>query len=294
VETFETFEAPPDRPRPQSKKKAVPDVKVRAQGTDAFETLIGKLTGNHLWEKFEFPSKGKFYTDIPGVVEIRPMTGEEEQILATPRFVKKGKAIDMIFARCIKQEINTEELLSVDRTNLLIFLRGISYTPEYDVEIKCPNCSTKFSHVIELDDLGVRMCDSDFGPDNLSGKLPSTGFKYSYRLATGHDEQEVASYREKRIAQWGDQGEDDTLLYRTALLLEEIEGVTMKKELAQLLKKLPIQDVAHLRNEINQPPFGVDTSLPLLCPSCMDEFKIDLPMEANFFFPRKKEEKIRA
>jgi hypothetical protein len=44
------------------------------------------------------------------------MTGEEEQILSTPRWVKKGKAIDMIFRRCIKEPINTDELLSVDRT----------------------------------------------------------------------------------------------------------------------------------------------------------------------------------
>jgi hypothetical protein len=152
----------------------------------------------------------------------------------------------------------------------------------------------KFAHIIELDQLDVRLCGEDFTPDSLGGVLPSSKFKYSYRLATGQDEQEVSAYREKRINQWGDQGDDDTLLYRTALLLEEIEGVSMKKELALLLKKLPIQDVAHLRNEINQPPFGVDTLLPMFCPSCTEEFKIDLPMETNFFFPRKKEERIQA
>jgi hypothetical protein len=113
-------------------------------------------------------------------------------------------------------------------------------------------------------------------------------------LSTGADEQEISNYREKRIAQWGDQGEDDTLLYRTALLLDEIEGITMKKELAHLLKRLPIQDVAHLRNEITTPPFGVDTALPILCPSCSEEFKIDLPLESSFFFPKKKERRTQA
>lgn len=293
---FETFEAPPERPRaaPKAKAKPTPDAKIRVQGSDKLEALLQKLAADHSWEEFEFPSKGKFYSDIPGKIHIRAMTGEEEQILATPRWVKKGKAIDMIFRRCIKEPINTEELLSTDRTHLLIFLRGISYTPEYDVEIKCPNCSIKFAHVIELDQLGVDVCPDDFTADSLTGTLPVTGFSYTYRLATGQDEQEIAAYREKRINQWGDQGEDDTLLYRTALLLDDIEGVTMKKELALLLKKLPIQDVAHLRNEINQPPFGVDTELPILCPNCSEEFKIDLPMETNFFFPRKKEERTQA
>ena len=48
----------------------------------------------------EFPSKGRFYTDIPGVLHVKPMTGVEEQILATQRIVKKGKAIDAIFRNC--------------------------------------------------------------------------------------------------------------------------------------------------------------------------------------------------
>lgn len=286
-EGFDSFEAPPERKRPQQ-KQATPDSKIRVQGSDALEGLLQQLAEKHTWEEFEFPSKGKFYENIPATVNVRAMTGEEEQILATPRWVRKGKAIDMIFRRCIKEPINTEELLSSDRTHLLIYLRGISYTPEYDVEIKCPNCSIKFAHVIDLNDLDVENCPDDFTTDSLSGILPVSKFRYSYRLATGQDEQEISNYREKRIQQWGDQGEDDTLLYRTALLLEEVEGVTMKKELALLLKKLPIQDVAHLRNEINTPPFGVNTELSILCPSCTEEFNIDLPLETNFFFPRKK------
>ena len=290
-DAYETFEAPPERPARQP--RPTPDSQVRMAGSDSLERAMEKLS--HVqWEPFEFPSKGKFYENIPPVVHVRAMTGGEEQILATPRWAKKGKAIDMIFKRCIKEPINTEELLSADRTHLLIFLRGISYTPEYDVEIKCPNCHIKFAHVIPLDDLDVEVCDDDFGPENLSGTLPVSQFRYSYRLPTGNDEQEVSAYRERRIAQWGDQGEDDTLLYRTALLLEEIEGVVMKKELAVLLKKLPVQDVAHLRNQINQPPFGADTEIPMLCPKCSDEFKIDLPLETSFFFPRKKPEKTRA
>ncbi len=289
-EGFESFDSPPERPRP----KPTPDAKVRVTGSDNLENLLGQLNNRHQWEPFTWPSKGRFYNNIPETVHIRAMTGEEEQILATPRWVKRGKAIDMIFRRCIKEPINTEELLSADRTHLLIFLRGISYTPEYDVEIKCPNCSIKFAHVIDLNDVDIESCPDDFNTESLSGVLPMSGFRYSYRLATGQDEQEIANYREKRIQQWGDQGNDDTLLYRTALLLEEIEGVVLKKELSLLLKKLPIQDVAHLRNEINTPPFGVDTQLPLLCPSCTEEFKIDLPLETNFFFPRKRMERTQA
>ena len=280
---------------PKAKPKAAtPDAKVRVTGSDQFENLLQRLAEQHQWEEFEFPSKGRFYNNIPQTVHVRPMTGEEEQILATPRFVKRGKAIDMIFERCIREKINTEDLLSVDRTHLLIYLRGISYTPEYDVEIKCPECGIKFQTIIDLNSLDVNDCPPEFGPNSLEGTLPMSGFKYRYRLSLGKDEQQISQYREKKIQDWGDQSEDDTLLYRTALLLEEIEGVKMLKEIQFLLKKLPIADVAYLRNEINQPPFGVKTEVPLLCPSCTEEFKIDLPLETSFFFPRKREEKPQA
>ena len=293
-EGFESFEAPPERARPKPSPRPSGDKNIRVTGSDALEGLLQRLADNHQWEEFEWPSKGRFYDDIPDVVNVRAMTGEEEQILATPRWVKRGKAIDMIFQRCIKENINTEALLSVDRTHLLIYLRGISYTPEYDVEIKCPECGIRFSSMINLNELIVNSCPDDFGPDYTTGVLPKSGFTYTFRLATGSDEQEISNYRERRIAKWGDQSEDDTLLYRTALLLEEIEGVTMKKEIVHLLKRLPIQDVAHLRNEINEPPFGVDTEVPMVCPACTEEFEIDLPLETNFFFPRKKEERTQA
>lgn len=277
----------PERPTPRP--RPTPDSQVRMAGTDLFESALQRLADQHQWETFDFPSMGKFYSNIPSQVHVRPMTGEEEQILATPRFVKRGEAIDMIFSRCIRETIPTEEMLSVDRTHLLIYLRGISYTPEYDVEVKCPECSIKFQTVIDLNSLDVVQCPQHFGPESLSGVLPASKFQYRYRLSKGQDEQKIAQYREKKIQDWGDQSEDDTLLYRTAMLLEELEGVKMTKEIHFLLKKLPIVDVAHLRNEINQPPFGVKTEISLLCPACTEGFKIDLPLETSFFFPKKKE-----
>ena len=283
----------PTGPMIGKRNRPTPDLRIKPGtgnigGSEALQEALSKLDELHNWEEIDLPSKGKFYDSIPPSLNVRAMTGEEEQILATPRHVRKGKAIDMIFNKCVRENINTGNLLSVDRTYLLIFLRGISYTPEYDVEIKCPECSTSFNNVINLStDIEVTDCPDDFGPGDLHGVLPTTGFSYRYRLATGQDEQAVTSYRESRLANF-DQSDDDTLLYRTSILLENIDQVTDRKELGMLLKKLPINDVAHLRNVINDPPFGIKTEIGIICPACSHEFKIDLPLEAGFFFPRKK------
>jgi hypothetical protein len=244
-----------------------------------------------IFEEITLPSLGRFYdgTDGPtdGKLHVRPMTGEEESILATPRFVKKGQAINMIFSRCIQENYRPESLLSVDRTYLLIYLRGISYGNEYEVEVKDPDSDRKFSTVIDLNSLPVDFCPNDFGPI-LTDVLPKSSLEFTYRLSRGKDEQELQDHRERRLKQFGDSGADDTLLYRTAQLTDSIANITDKNELQILLKNLPIQDLSYLRGIVNEPPFGVDTKVSILSPLSSEEFEVELPLEANFFFPRRK------
>jgi hypothetical protein len=266
---------------------------MRVTGSSKLEELIAGISakGSLVYERIQLPSKGKFYNgeDGPadGYIHVRPMTGEEEEILATPRFVKRGQAINMIFNRCIKETYDSSNFLSQDRTYLLIYLRGISYTPEYDVEIKDPDSDQTFATTINLSDLDVNYCENNFGPENLEDILPVTGYKFRYRLSRGRDEQAVQDHREKRAKNFDLSAQaDDTLLYRTAYLLDEIEGLTNKLEIQTLLKKLPVQDVAYLRTMVNEPPFGVETKVAITNPYTLNDFEIELPLEANFFFPR--------
>jgi hypothetical protein len=269
-------------------------------GSRLAEIIQNIQTKTTLYEEVILPSKGRFYDgeDGPtdGVIHIRPMTGEEEQILATPRFVKKGQAINMIFNRCMQEKFNSEAFITPDRTYLLIYLRGISYTQDYEVEVKCPHCDRKFSTNIDLNGLYVESCPDDYSVSNLSDTLPTTELKFNYRLSTGMDEQRIQEYRDRKLRGGFDTSgqADDTLIYRTSLMIEDIEGITDKNELVALLKKLPINDVAYLRNVVNQPPFGVETTVEIPCPGCLADFEIELPLEANFFFPRAKRKTTHA
>jgi hypothetical protein len=268
---------------------------MRVTGSNKLEELIAGIAskGSIVYEGIELPSKGRFYNgeDGPsdGIIHIRPMTGEEEEILATPRFVKKGQAINMIFNRCMKENFDSSNFLTQDRTYMLIYLRGISYTPQYDVEVRDPETDQTFATTINLNELYVDQCPLTFGPENLEDVLPVTGYNFRYKLGCGKDEQVVQDYRDRRAKSFDLSGQaDDTLLFRTAHLIEEIEGLTDKLEIQTLLKKLPIQDVAYLRTIVNEPPFGVDTKVSITNPYTLSDFEIDLPLESNFFFPRAK------
>lgn len=263
------------------------------------QSLLKVLEAKKLnFDRITLPSKGKFYdgTNGPkdGVLHVRPMTGEEEEILATPRWVKRGEAINRIFNKCVQENFPSQKLLAIDRTFLLIFLRGISYTPEYEVEIKCPSCDRRFSNVINLDELVVDECPADFGTDSLTDILPNSGFSFSYRLETGEDDHIIQEYKERRAKFDTSNESDDSMNYRTALLLEDIEGLKGKLEIQKIIKNLPGDDLSYLRSKVNDPPFGVDTKISIPCTVCMHEFEIDLPMETSFFFPRAKRKVNRA
>ena len=279
----------------RNKGSAAKSPEMRVTGSGRLEELIAGIgtKGGLVYEAVQLPSKGKFYDGESGpdngVVHLRPMTGEEEEILATPRFVKKGQAINMIFNRCMRENFDSANFLTQDRTYMLIYLRGISYTPDYDVEIRDPESDQTFATTINLSELYVDYCPENFGVENLEDVLPVTGYKFRYRLAVGKDEQEIQQYRDRRAKNFDLSGQaDDTLLFRTAHLVEEIEGLSDKNEIQTLLKKLPIQDVAYLRTVVNEPPFGVDTKISITNPYTTRDFEVELPLESNFFFPRAK------
>lgn len=285
--------APESRQRQPRRERPVQTSQDGLQHNVLFQEIMNRLDGTtHHYDEVTLPSLGRFYDGsdgpVSGVVHVRQMTGEEEEILAQPRYIKKGKAIDMIFEKCVREPIRAENLLGVDRTFLLIYLRGISYTPYYEVEIKCPECSNRFNTTIDLNILDVEHCPDTFSSEKLSGLLPTSGLNFTYRLARGTDETQVQQYREQMGKEFGDQRADDTMAFRTSLLLEEIEGIRDKVQIKLIAKKLPINDLNYIRNLVNEPPFGVKTEIELSCAMCLAEFKIDLPFESNFFFPRRK------
>jgi hypothetical protein len=286
-------QAQPQPPKPRNKNFVPPKPQMPGAETSQLDILLSKLRQSNLvYEEVQLPSMGKFYSPAAGVpkdgiIHIRPMTGDEEQILATPKFIKKGKSLDMVFQKCIEEPINPELLFSIDRTFLLIYLRGISYGNEYEVQITCPSCEKKFNTTIDLNTISVERPEENVN-EELSGVLPVSNFKFSYRISTGKDETATQNHRESRLKTFGENVVDDTLLFKLAQLLVEVEGVTSKQELIILLRNLSVQDSNYIRNAINEPPFKIDTTIPTGCPSCLADFDIDLPLESNFFFPKKR------
>ncbi len=244
-------------------------------------------------EEVSLPSRNLAYEGLglspDKPIHVRPMTIAEEKILATPRLVKSGQAIDKILESCIQENISTDKLLTIDRTFLLFYIRGISYGSEYDVTLKCPSCEGQFDEQINLDSLPLNRADDKFD-DNIHVILPDSKLNVWYRLPRAYDEKNLNDRRKQMAKGFGNQVVDDTIVRRNAILVNKIEHFTERVEIEQIVNNLSVKDSNYLRDQISNPDFGVNTDISLTCPYCLNEWEVDLPIDVNFFFPKTKKQ----
>lgn len=272
-----------------------PEANFRSKDFDAL--LEGLKQVHYSYEEVTLPSLGKFYNGsdgpVNGILHIRQMTGNEEQYLASTRFLRSGEALNKIFKDCIRESINPENLLVEDRTYLMIYLRGMSYGTDYEVNVACSECGQHFDKVIQLD-LDVNECPANFNDSNLIVKLPVSGYVMTYRFQTGKDVNVISNHSNNKIKDYGPDAIDDTSLFKIALMVNSVSNgannITDRISIQALLQKMPIKDVLTIKHCIENPPFGVLTKQTTACPFCPEEFSFDIPMGASFFFPPMKPE----
>lgn len=253
------------------------------------QEIIASLKSKQQFEEVVLPSRNFLYHEfnlsVDEPIHVKPMTIEEEKILSTPRLLKSGQAIDKIFSSCVYEKIPPHALLSPDRVFLLFYLRGISYGPGYEVEIRCPSCGSSFNEEISLDTLPVETLDDDFDGE-FKCILPDSELEIKYRPSTGQDERNLIKHRETMVRGFGKHTTDDTVIRRNIMLVTSIEDLTNKMEIESIIKNLSLKDSSYLRDSINNVGFGIDTQVDVACPFCYHEWSVDLPIDANFFFPR--------
>jgi hypothetical protein len=278
----------PFRPGQQS------EVEQRVKDDVSFEEILKHVKQVTDYRAMTLPSKGKLYPkDKPyseGTVMIRPMRSQEEEIILSASLLKSGEAIEQILRRCVMvggvELRDTLELLTQDRTAILIFMRGLTMGSVYEAAFTCPHCGHAFEMNIDLDsDLDVSYCEGEV-VEPMMTVLPHSGIKVWYRLPRGADERAIMQHIEERNKKQGVKSVEDALFFKISRLVTGIQGCASQNQMTQVLKMLSTKDTNHLRGLLDYPPFGVDTSVTVGCPKCGNESKTFLPMSIDFFSPR--------
>lgn len=233
---------------------------------DIFELPCGYVDG-----------AGRLHTSV----EVREMTGEEEEILAA-RNAPPLKKFNKVIARCVAGigdihgpalEGVVPELLQGDRMYLMFAIRRVSLGDDMPFEVKCSNeeCGQINRVTVSLAELTIRKM-----PDPTK-RVYETTLPKSKKIVRMFP---LNSRGEEAISKASTAKKD---IISTAIWAR-IDSFDGKPCTIEDIKKLALADRNHLKDFWQDFEGGVDTEVDVQCDSCEQEFKTEVQVGSEGFF----------
>ena len=218
---------------------------------------------------FELPSGGE--------VELREMTGAEEELLTNQRLIRTGDAVNQVLRNGIVRIGDNEapsiedvlDLLSGDRLFILVKLRQISLGEEVELELACvsPACGATNPVAIDIETLETTPYPKE---REFAFELPGSGRTVRFGYLDGHKEKRLAALKEPSIS--------SAMLIR----LIDLDGAAPSKK---LMNEMSLGDRSALRQEMVRLDAGIDTTVEVDCETCSARIRTRLEAEPGFLFP---------
>ena len=238
----------------------------------------------------KLPSLGLYYDQSvvkDGCVELCPLSAREQKLIAGIRGHNVDDIIDTILSRCMKTEIDPDDLLVTDRFYLLLMLRSNSYGEDYNFELTCGSCSGigHYSVKIPSDFEVVTSNPADSYPFTIT--LPNSKLNITFRLLTGRDQKEIKLAAEKDEKKGVAGQGDPTYIYGIAKSILTVNGKKPNLLVAlQLVERMSALDVNFLQEKIEEKTPGIIPVINKKCQKCGKDIETGLPISAEFFRPK--------
>jgi hypothetical protein len=249
-------------------------------------------------EFVDLPSKGKYYPEghplhNVDTVEIKHMTAKEEDILTSRSLLKKGLAIDRLLQSIlVDKRINPDTLLIGDKNAILVMTRAVGYGSDYETRVTCPVCMENTEFPFDLTRVHAS-ADEGYGEhsDSISETeygfeitVPKTGVKVGAKLLTGKDEKllvEAAALKRKNRLP------ESTLTDQFRSFIVSVNGYTDRKSINNFIENMPASDSRFLRSAYEKVVPNIDMTQEFACNSCSYEGSMEVPLNADFFWPKR-------
>lgn len=245
-------------------------------------------------EFVDLPSKGVLYSATHPAhglesLEIRHMTAKEEDMLASETLIKKGIALDRVVnSLIVNKAITAGNLLIGDKNALLIAARITGFGADYGVKITCPVCTEENSCTVDLSDIGHKEIETADYTLLESGNYEIAFPEYNdlvveVKLLTGADERRLTQDREKKRKA---KKEDTVVTDQLSAIIVRVNDVTDPTLLKRFVSECPTRISRTIRTKYENIMPDVDMTVPFVCSHCTYESEVDLPLTAEFFWPR--------
>ena len=272
--------------KPKAVTNAIPSMANFNQ--QEFEKNMSKETDPDLMTSYEvvkLPSKGMFYAGGLSEVNVEYMTSRDEDLLTTSSLIENGTVLDVLLKRKIKTAgVNISDLLTGDRSAIILFLRTSSYGADYTVQVPDPRTGIPFKSTVDLLKLkykGIQELPDENGYFRV--ELPMRKKTAIIRLLTSGEEQRL--YEKSKAIQEA-YGEDFTQ-YSTLKLKSHVVAINDKTDRAYIDKfidAMPALDAYTIRKKIMDISPDVDMSYEFMAKDGY-KFIANLSIGVDFFFP---------
>jgi seryl-tRNA(Sec) selenium transferase len=246
-------------------------------------------------EIIDLPSKGYFYPQdsalAKGTVEMKYMTAREEDILSSANLIKQGVVLDKLFQSLIVDSINYDDLLLVDKNQIMIAARVLGYGKDYEVEVSDPfSTDTKQKVVIDL--LSIKPKDYDFesvtpGTTEFHIILPASKREITFQLMTHGLESEISARLKKQTKAEKDSGISRELSTRMKYAITSVDGNRDRSAIENFVEReLFSIDAKALRSEIKRVSPDLDLTFTFVSKVTGESIEMDIPIDTSFFWPR--------
>ena len=255
---------------------------------DDFENTMSKETDPDLMTSYEIvqlPSKGLLYPDGLSEIKIEYMTSKDEDLLTTPSLIENGTVIDALLRRKIKTKgVKPENLLSGDRSALILFLRTSSYGTDYKVNVTDPRTGNVFKDVVDLSKLQYKeMSELPDKDGYFSVFIPMRKKTVKFRLLTIAEEDRI--YKQAEALQ--EAYKEEFSQYSTLKLKSQIvsiDGKTDRSYIDRFVDAMPALDALTIRRKIINVSPEIDMNYEFMTKDG-HKFTAPLALGIDFFFP---------
>ena len=243
-------------------------------------------------ETLPLPSRGVVYSQDSYLfgkeeIQIKAMTAQEEDILTSAAYAKENIVIEKLLESCIiDKNIDVKELISGDKTALMVGIRITGYGPEYPVSATCTSCIKKSNIDIRLDQLEIKRITHppvEAGKNLFEFVLPVTQKTVRYKYQNYYDTKEADTIQKKYDSLGITKDNSMTNILENSIV--SIDSVTDKNKISHFIKNMPVKDSSSLRKFIFNNEPGINMSWKYNCPVCTAENDVKIPMTSEFFWP---------
>ena len=235
-------------------------------------SILDKIK-NHEFDIIELPSRGLFYNLGRSYIFLKLLTAKEENILTAPFLSEYGLALDMVLESVILDDIKVEDLLSVDRKAIIMFLRSKAFSDTFTLDLECNNCNTKFSEEFRFSNF--EMSDTV--------EMPEDGvYEIFFRLSDTNDKKyniklKPLTHGQDKIIKKFYHKQPQT--YEIIFQIQSINDIEDKNYIVNFVTKMPIKKFQLLKKIIDKMTPKIYEHLDTECLACghreRSDFKID-------------------